>query len=179
MHDTSKPSAPDPRLAKPSDSIAELLRGVFRDSERHALRLQQMSQELRSIQEEQARQAARSELRVQESTEQRSTHEALRLALVEQGATLQRTRAESQQLKELLERRIAHLEEEQRFDRARLSELRADLEGAQDRGMRSNLLAQEARSWGRRAILLSALALLVAASVAGLGLWPSLRSWLP
>lgn len=179
MHDTSTPSASDPRLAKPSDSIAELLRGVYRDSEQHALRLQQLTQELRTLRDEQARQASSTELRMQESLEQRSGHETLRLNLVEQGQQLQRWRAEAQQRIELLDRRVAQLEEEQRFDRARLSELRADIEGAQDRGLRSNLLAQQARASGIRAILVSAFALLVALIVAGLGLWPNLRTWLP
>jgi chromosome segregation ATPase len=178
MHDTSTPSASDPRLAKPSDSIAELLRGVYRDSEQHALRLQQLTQELRTLREEQARQASTTELRLQESHEQRTGNEALRLTLVEQGQQLQRWRTEAQQRMELLDRRLAHLEEEQRFDRARLSELRADIEGAQDRGMRSNLMAQQARNFGLRAILLSSLALLAALTVAGLGLWPNLRTWL-
>lgn len=167
----------DTRLTRNPEVVSEMLLGMYRDAQAQALRLGQQAQELQHLRVELEKQRTGSELRSGEVVELRQNGELLRKSLVEQGELQQRYRDEHKLRADALERRIAQLEEDLRFERARLSELRADVEGAHDRIMRAQLVGSQARTLGVRAVWLSAIALAAALAVAGLGLWPSIRAW--
>jgi|688.fasta_scaffold00396_5 hypothetical protein len=168
----------DSRLSRNPESVSEMLLGMYRDAQAQSLKLGQHAQELQFLRTELEKQRAGSDLRMGDALELRQQTELVRRSLVEQGEILQRLRDDQKQRCELLERRIVQLEEDLRFERARLSELRADVEGAQDKWMRAQLAASQARGLSTRAVWFSAFAVTLSLFVAGLGWWPSIRSWL-
>lgn len=166
MSETSAPV--DGRLSRNPQDVSEMLLGMYRDAQAQSLRLGQHSQELQQLRTELEKQRTGMELRTGEVTELRQTSELLRKSLVEQGELLSRQRDEQKLRSDLLERRIVQLEEDLRFERARLSELRADVEGAQDKLMRANLSSTQARAVSVRATLVAVVALAAAATALAL-----------
>jgi septal ring factor EnvC (AmiA/AmiB activator) len=153
----------DARLSRNPQDVSEMLLGMYRDAQAQSLRLGQHGQELQQLRTELVKQRTGMDLRTGEVTELRQGSELLRKSLVEQGELLSRLRDEQKLRSDLLERRIVQLEEDLRFERARLSELRADVEGTQDKLMRANLAATQARAISTRATLVAVAALAAAA----------------
>jgi len=166
MSETTAPV--DGRLSRNPQDVSEMLLGMYRDAQAQSLRLGQHGQELQQLRTELEKQRTGMELRTREVTELRQISELLRKSLVEQGELLSRQRDEQKLRSDLLERRIVQLEEDMRFERARLSELRADVEGAQDKLMRANLSSTQARAVSVRATLVAVVALAAAATALAL-----------
>lgn len=188
----------DPTRAKRGgDAYTDLLLGVYRDVQQQSHRVAEQARELATLKSELGALALAGEQRDLTTREELET--SLRLKAREGALALGQARGEDAKLleelraatqrdaqrsaKELqtlrarldqLERRTGELLADLQHERARLSEMRADHEGLQDKLVRSSLQASHAQRRSLRAQLLALLALLAALGAVGWVAWPAL-----
>lgn len=182
-----------------ADAYTDLLLGVYRDVQQQSFRLAEQTRELSALKGELQALSQAGEQRDLTTREEFET--GLRLKAREGALALGQARSEdAKQLEELrtesrasaaksakelhglrlrletLERRMGELLSDLQHERARLSEMRADHEGLQDKVVRSALNASAARSRSRGALWVSLAALALALGTLGWIAWPVLRA---
>ncbi len=181
-----------------ADAYTDLLLGVYRDVQQQSFRLAEQTRELVALKgdlqalskaSEQRDLTTREEFETTLRLKAREGTLALGQARTDDAKQLEELRTESRasaakSAKELhalrlrletLERRMGELLSDLQHERARLSEMRADHEGLQDKVVRSALNSAAARSRSRGALWVSLAALALALGTLGWIAWPLLR----